>query len=134
MKEHKPGSIYLRPSTTINDVIGYHLHDINGIFSTGLQCQPVSLIKVLKMDDIFGTTDFVVGPKNLPLSLRSPIRMMIFGLFFKSISPIFCMIVEDNRTHRLSKMVSLKKSLIWDYRGLSVQNRCCFFGFKSKQR
>ena len=43
-KESILGTIYLRPSKTIKDSIGYHLHNINGIFSTGLQWQAVSLI------------------------------------------------------------------------------------------
>ena len=47
-----------------------------------------------------------------------------FGLYFKTalrIFPIFCMSVEDNRAHCLSKIVFLKKFLIRDYRGLSVK-------------
>ena len=54
---------------------------------------------------------------------------MFVGHFSKTalIFPIFCMRVEDNRAHCLSKIVFLKKFLIPDYRGLSVQNVLCFF-------
>ena len=34
------------------------------------------------------------------------------------------MSVEDNKAHRLSQMNFLKKVLVLDYRGLSVQKRC----------
>ena len=77
-----------------------------------------------------------VSPSFRP-SFRPSISMMFFGLFSNTalrIFPIFCMSVEDNRSHWLSKIVSLKKFLIPDYRGLSVQKRCFsyFFGLYSK--
>ena len=47
---------------------------------------------------------------------------------------MFCINVEDNRAHCLSKIVFLKKFLIPDYRGLSVQKDgfFYFFGLYSK--
>ena len=40
--------------------------------------------------------------------------------------PNFCMTVEDNRSHWLSKIGFLKKILILDYRGSSVQKGVLF--------
>ena len=45
------------------------------------------------------------------------------------IFPIFCMSVEDNRAHCLSKIVFLKKFLIPNYRGLSVKKGGVFYFF-----
>ena len=41
--------------------------------------------------------------------------------------PIFCISAEGNRFHCLSKIVFLKKFLISDYMGLSVQKRLASF-------
>ena len=43
------------------------------------------------------------------------------------IFPIFSKSAENNRAHYLSKIVFLKKFLILDYRGLSVQKKMFFF-------
>ena len=40
------------------------------------------------------------------------------------IFPIFCISVENDRAHCLSKIFFQKRILIQDYRGLSVQKRC----------
>ena len=53
-----------------------------------------------------------------------------FALYSKTtlrIFPIFCMSVEDNRVHCLSKIVFLKKFLILDYRGLDDQKSFFYF-------
>ena len=58
------------------------------------------------------------------LSVQKGCFFYFFALHFKTalrIFPIFSMSVEDNRVHCLSKIVLLKKVLILDYRGLSVQ-------------
>ena len=55
---------------------------------------------------------------SVPHSVITSVRMMFFGLLSKTtlrIFPIFCMSVEDDRVHYLSKMVFLKKFLILDH-------------------
>ena len=66
------------------------------------------------------------------LSVQKRCFSYFFGLYSKTalrIFPIFCMSVEDNRAHCLSKIVFLNKFIILDYRGLIVQKRCFFYFF-----
>ena len=66
---------------------------------------------------------FFVGPL---------VHVMFLGLYSETalrIFLIFCMKVEDKRAHCLSKIAFLKRILISDYRGLSVQNRWFFYFF-----
>ena len=76
-------------------------------------------------------------PDYRGLSVKKGGFFYFFALYSKTaprIFPIFCMNIEDNKDHCLSKIVFLKKFLILDYRGLNVQNRFFldFFGLYSK--
>ena len=55
-----------------------------------------------------------------------------FGIYFKTalrIFSMFCMSLEDNRAHYLSKIVSLKKVLILDFRELNFIKKVPFYIF-----
>ena len=54
-------------------------------------------------------------------SVCHPVLHGVFSLKWLRIFPIFCVIIDDSRTHRYSQMAFLKRFLIWDYRGVSRQ-------------
>ena len=71
-------------------------------------------------------------PDYRGLSVKKFVFLNFFWVYSKMaprIISIFCMSLEDNRVHCLSKIVFLTKFLIQDYRGLSVQERWAFYFF-----